>query len=115
MFGRFHVTGSTTDCGLVSGTTTSDDTCTPSSGQFTPAAAMTGRDMSVHTDGGAGAVVTLQLNDTDTALTCTTDANGRCHDTTHTVAIPADSHLRFSASNPSGVGLNVQVAWRGTG
>jgi hypothetical protein len=65
---------------------------------------------------------TLRVNGTDTALTCSiTSANTICHDTTHTVTIPAGSLLsiragRISGSGSSGgaTGSNVRFGWRAT-
>ncbi len=118
MFSEFTVSGSATGCGRVSDVTATQDDCSASTNteEVTPAAAVTARDMSVSVVGAIqGSVVTLQRNNTDTALTCTTDVAGKCQDTTHTVTIPAGSLLRFQASNPGGVGLIVRVGWRATG
>jgi hypothetical protein len=54
-------------------------------------------------------VVTLWAAGGDTALTCTTDLQGACTDTTHTAVIPASSQVALRVTNPNAASLGVLV------
>jgi hypothetical protein len=60
-------------------------------------------------------VVTLDVNDTPTALTCTIPAEGTtCSDSTDTASIPAGALVDFSVSGGAGSASQVAFGWTDT-
>jgi hypothetical protein len=78
-----------------------------------PAVAMTAKNLSVSA-GQAGVTVTLEIDQSETALSCTTPAGGICTDTTDSVSIPPSSEVAFRVASSSGVTIAALVGWQGS-
>jgi hypothetical protein len=89
---------------------------------LTPATTVVGRDLAVSLPNPPGAAgefykVTLQVNDTDTALTCTVlDPATTCTNTAAAVTIPPQSLISFEVEVSAGsVSRRVRFGWRAVG
>jgi hypothetical protein len=77
-----------------------------------PTVAVTARSLSVIAEV-QGVTVTLEVDQSDTALSCTTGPGGICTDTADSVSIPPSSEVGFRVASSAGVTIAALVGWQG--
>jgi hypothetical protein len=109
-----NIASGNTDYGEASGELNGDlsGQALANAGQVTPVA-LTGGNLSVIANH-SNVTVTMFVNGTASALTCTTGAGGSCTDTTHTVAVPAGAVIEFQVKNNSGTSIAALIGWEAT-
>jgi hypothetical protein len=108
-----HVLAGNTACGKVTGVSEAG-TCGSPAEMIPPATAVKARDLNVSMGGAVpDVVVTLEVNGVDTALTCTTNASGKCENTVDKVKISPGSTVSFKVASPTLV--SAYIGWRAIG